>query len=201
MIKTFLFDLGNVIMVFSHDRMFRQIADLCGLDFEAVKEFFIDQGVGLAYERGAISSQEVHQLACEKAGKEVDFDAFMDAGSNIFFPRDEVITLLHDLKKRGYRLILLSNTSEAHYRFISKRYSFLSLFDGLTLSFQVGVAKPNVAIYTHALNLAKCSPEECFYIDDIPEYVAAAEKLGIQGHIFQSPSHLVKNLREYQILP
>ena len=51
-----------------------------------------------------------------------------------------------------------------------------------------------------ALKHAHCSPQECYYIDDIQEYVQVAEKLGIQGHVFTSPSLLVKDLKAHNIL-
>lgn len=199
--KTLIFDLGNVIISFSHDKMYTQVARLCEMNVDTIKDLFEESRIGMQYERGLVSSEEIISFLSEKSGKTLDYSEVMGAGSDIFTPRHEMVDLLKALKKKGYRLILLSNTNEAHYEFINREYSFFNLFDHLILSYEVGAVKPESAIYEHALKHASCSPHECYYIDDIPEYIEAAAMLGIRGHTFTSPSHLYHELHEEGILP
>jgi HAD superfamily hydrolase (TIGR01509 family) len=54
--------------------------------------------------------------------------------------------------------------------------------------------KPNPAIYHAAVAAAGCRPEECFYTDDIVQFVEAARALGIDAVQFQSREQLEREL-------
>ena len=54
--------------------------------------------------------------------------------------------------------------------------------------------KPSPLIYEAALARAGCLPAECFFTDDIPEYVAGAIKAGIDAVQFQSESQIKQEL-------
>jgi putative hydrolase of the HAD superfamily len=82
------------------------------------------------------------------------------------------------------KVLLLSNTNATHLDWIRPRLPLLQRFDGLVLSYQLGVAKPDPAIFQQALKLAGTSPERTAFFDDVETYVAAAKALGIKGHVF-----------------
>ena len=94
----------------------------------------------------------------------------------------------------------LRNTNEAHFDYISKRYDFLSLFDAHLLSFRLKKVKPEKEIYEAAIMASKTPREHCFYIDDIPEYVAAAKALGLEGHVYQNFPLFIETLKAEQVL-
>jgi putative hydrolase of the HAD superfamily len=108
--------------------------------------------------------------------------------------------LVQELKEKGYRLIVLSNTFEPHIDYIAKNYAILPYFDEHIYSYQVGYAKPEPQIYEVALQKAKCAPSSCFFIDDKIENIRTAEILGIQCHHFRSPSLLMDDLIRTGIL-
>jgi len=60
--------------------------------------------------------------------------------------------------------------------------------------------KPQPEIYRAALALAQCRPEECFFTDDIPEYVEGARRLGIDAVQFESGEQIERELRARAIL-
>ena len=103
------------------------------------------------------------------------------------------------MKKQGYRLVLLSNTNAAHFDFLTPRLPILDLFDEKILSFEVGVLKPHPKIYSAAIAAAKCPPQNCFYIDDIPEYVVAARTHGIDAEVFTDVPSLQAHLKKRQL--
>src|SRR5258708_1229372 len=109
----------------------------------------------------------------------------MYAAADIFSPNISLIKLLPQIKKKA-SLYLLSNTCEAHFQFIFKYHPFIHLFDGYILSYEAHARKPEVQIYDYALAKAKCKKEESFYVDDIEEYIHAANALGIEGHTYTS---------------
>ena len=64
------------------------------------------------------------------------------------------------------------------------------LFDHVINASEVGSVKPEPGIYHHALKLAGIEPHEAFFIDDRPENVEAAERLGWAGHVFENADGL-----------
>jgi putative hydrolase of the HAD superfamily len=62
------------------------------------------------------------------------------------------------------------------------------------LSYEVGAMKPDPRIFERAIELAGCLPEECFYTDDIAEYVEAARRMGIDAVQFQSCAQLEREM-------
>ncbi len=192
--KTIIFDLGNVLVDFSHEKMFNQVASLTGIPSENIYEFLMEERAGLQYERGLISTEEIYQLIQKQATITFELSEFIQAASMIFSPKKEMELLVKKLKEKGYQLLLLSNTFEPHFNYIAENYTFLPLFDHWILSYEVGYVKPEKKIYEEALKYANCPSSECFFIDDRIENILGAEVLGIKGHQFRSPSLLMDDL-------
>ncbi len=184
-IKTIFFDLGGVLINFSHEKMCRNIAEFCGLDLGLVKTHLFEKGLSERYEKGDIDSNTLHQHFCNLSGQSLSLPGLMDATSQIFSQKAEMPPILERCKQQGIQLILLSNTCEPHFLQARKQFPFLSLFDGFILSYEVGARKPEKKIYDAALELANCPKEQCLYTDDVQEYVDAAIKFGIDSHLFK----------------
>jgi putative hydrolase of the HAD superfamily len=129
----------------------------------------------------------------------LDVAAVRRAASDIFWAHDDMLPILAGLKKNGYRLVLLSNTSISHFNWVREHYRFLPHFDDFVLSYEAGAIKPDFPIYEQALQKIQCDPHECFYTDDIPDYVAAGRRVGLQAEVFQNALSLAGHLRERQI--
>jgi putative hydrolase of the HAD superfamily len=99
------------------------------------------------------------------------------------------------------RLVLLSNTSVTHLKFIERNFSVLELMDDRVTSFEAGALKPEDRIYEVAMSKALCEPDECFYTDDIEAYIRKAETFGIQARLYTTTASLLKALRDLEVLP
>jgi HAD superfamily hydrolase (TIGR01549 family) len=96
----------------------------------------------------------------------------------------------------GYRLGILSNTCEGHWEHCAGRYALVrELFDVHILSYRVGAAKPDPAIYQSAARQAGVAPEDVFFTDDIPSHVEAARASGFDAVQYTSTPKLVQDLR------
>lgn len=179
------FDLGNVILFFDHERMFRQIAALCGVAVDRVRDAYTREGVGALYEAGKVSTDQLLARCSEWRGAPVRREDFVRAAGDIFVLNAPMVELIGELRQRGTRLVLLSNTSEAHMDWVRATYDFLGLFDALVLSYEVGAMKPDRSIYEAALRVSGVPAEECFYTDDIEAYVEAARAMGVDAHLYQ----------------
>jgi len=198
-IKTCFFDMGNVLVHFSHDKMCRNIATLCGWTEPETKTFLIDEGRQWKLERGEVTEQQFHEEFCQATGRSLDIDKLRHAAADIFWVNESIVPVLHQLKNAGMRLVLLSNTSVTHLNFIERNFSILELMDDRVTSFEAGAIKPEDRIYEVALSKANCDPHECFYTDDIEAYIRKAETFGIHSRLYTTTELLLRSLRDLAV--
>jgi putative hydrolase of the HAD superfamily len=94
-----------------------------------------------------------------------------------FEPVEAMYAALRKARAAGVRTCLLSNSWGNAY----PRERFGEIFDAVVISSEVGLRKPDQAIFRHALDLLGLPPGACAFIDDIEHNVRAAEELGIVG--------------------
>ena len=86
-------------------------------------------------------------------------------------------------KEQGYRLYVLSNASSSFYQYFP-RFAPFEYFDGLVVSCDIHIVKPDIRIYQYLLETYGLVPEDCFFIDDMAANVEGAQKAGISGAVF-----------------
>lgn len=192
--KCFLFDMGNVVIRFSHERMCRQVAEVVGWTPAQVRGWLFDSGVLDQFERGQVTSHAVVERIRDATGRKIAADPFWHAVNDIFEPNASLWPVLRMLRSAGHRLVLLSNTCEQHFAFVRRAYPILSVFDAYTLSYEVGAMKPERAIFDRAISLAEVSADACFYSDDIERFIVAAGGFGIAGAVFTTTEAFLENL-------
>jgi len=195
MIRTAFFDMGNVLVHFSHERMCEQIGALCRHDGPAIRELLFGTGLQLDFERGLISEAEMHARLESATGRTLDFQAAVRAASDIFRLNEPILPVLDVLRSQGIRLVLLSNTSVSHLNWVRQEYDILQRFDHLVTSCDAGAVKPEPAIFKAALAAAHCDPHEAFYTDDIVEYIETARTYGIDAEVFIDTPTLIGHLQ------
>lgn len=196
MLKTILFDLGNVIVHFSHALMCEQIGVVLNRTGPETRTFLLDSGLMWDFERGKISERELLAVIQQELGRRVEAVALSTACSDIFQLNEPIVPVIESLKRQGLRLVVLSNTSRWHVQWIRQKWDVLEHFDQLVLSYKVGAIKPEPMMYEAALKAIHCKPEECFYTDDIPAYVARAREFGLQAEVFTDVESFVRHLAE-----
>jgi len=101
--------------------------------------------------------------------------------------RPEMLTLLGDLKRR-YRLAVLSNTSRRDMgRYLVERRGLADIFEVVVGSADVGMAKPEAAIYRLTLAKLGIEPGAALFVDDQQRNTMVAEALGMQAVVFSTP--------------
>lgn len=91
---------------------------------------------------------------------------------------DDVRESLAQVQDMGFRMGLISNISSYRAGWL-KEIELAPFFDTMALSCDLGVTKPDPAIYLAALEGLRVQPEECVFVDDVPPYVQAARDLGM----------------------
>jgi glucose-1-phosphatase len=197
--KTIFLDFGNVIGFFDHSRAIRQLIAHTRVPAAELDKHLYSGQLCDDYESGRISTAEYVRQA--KAAGELDCtdDQFLAAYADIFWPNSPVCELIPRLAK-SYRLVLASNTNDAHYlRFSQMFANELRHFGYLVTSHTVGARKPRTEFYQRAHEFAQASPSECVFVDDLPKNIAAAKEFGWNGILYRSGDDLAGKLAEVGI--
>jgi HAD superfamily hydrolase (TIGR01509 family) len=179
-IELLLFDLGGVLVDFSGPRELGQFLRTASTPAEILKRW-IECPHTDAFERGSISSKEWA-------------DRFVKAW-DVTLPPDEFVKAFRMMTRRvlpgarelldelrpNYRLAVLSNSNELHWDRNTHELKLIELFEFAISSHQVGLCKPDPAIFAIALERAQLPPQSVMFFDDLPGNVAAAASLGIQA--------------------
>ncbi len=195
MTKALIFDLGNVLVPFDFARGYAELQSYCALDPSEIRRRISERRLAQRYESGEVDSATFHREMEQLLEASIPYPEFCRIWNSVFYPvtlfADEMIAAL----AARYPLILLSNTNPIHFSMLSERYPIFRHFHELVLSYEVGAMKPAAAMYEEALRRARCRPEECFYTDDIAEYVEAARRHGIDAVQFHSAAQIEQELK------
>ena len=85
--------------------------------------------------------------------------------------------------------------SNRFFHYFPKHYD-LNSFDGVVVSSDVKMIKPNPEIYQYILKTYHLNPEESLFVDDMKENIEAAKALGIHGIVFETYEQAVRDLNE-----
>jgi putative hydrolase of the HAD superfamily len=124
---------------------------------------------------------------------DLTFEEFIPIFNEIFEEDLGVVDLISKLKSH-YRLGLISNTNAIHVTHILETYPVMNSFDRHWFSNEAGIRKPNPAIFEMALTHFSVEPSEAVFIDDMPDNVESAKRMGIHGILYQGIEPLKVNL-------
>jgi putative hydrolase of the HAD superfamily len=192
--RAVIFDLGRVLVHFDYKRGYRALEGLCPHEAAAIPKLLAGTGLVERFETGLVEPRDFVAEMSRALDLRVDYEKFCEIWSCIFTDTLVPESMLEGLKAR-YRLLLLSNTNAIHFEMIRRTYPMLRHFDDLILSYEVKAMKPQPAIYRAAIERAGCEPGECFYTDDVPEYVAGARAMGIDAVQFQGAERLAEEMK------
>jgi putative hydrolase of the HAD superfamily len=192
----FYFDLGNVLLYFDHEIGCRQMAEVAGLTAVEVRRVLLESDLLARYEDGRYSREQFYEAFCRETSTCADVDRLETAASDIFRLNTSILPVVTRLKDAGYRIGVLSNTCESHWRFILAHFKalFPAAFDVLALSFKLGAAKPDERIFVRAAELAGVAASDIFYCDDIAANVAAARRAGFDAVQYTDTAALVSEI-------
>ena len=184
-ITTIVFDFGGVVVDWDMRHLFRTV-----FDDETEMERFLAEVLtpaeNLRCDLGTPLAEVVAGLVTRHPAHRLALEAWRDRWIETI-PREVpgADQLLRDLKTAGYRLVGLSNFSNETFPLCRARYDVFDHFDDIVLSGNVGVAKPDPAIYLVMCERSSIRPEEAVFIDDSPLNVAGAEAVGMRALHFR----------------
>ena len=199
-IKNVVFDIGNVIvrwapleivrLTFGNDR-----------DHQELGKAIFQSEIWMNLNKGFISEAEakVHYqitiglsaLECERLFYYVKHTQLLIFGS---------VELVQRVKAAGYNVFALTDNVHEIVSHLQSTYTFWDLFDGATISADLGLLKPQAAIYQAMLAQNDIEPAETVFIDDMPYNVEGAKAVGIAAIQFENSAQCEQELRELGLI-
>jgi len=206
MIKAVIFDLGSVLTGSEWLLVYGEISKESKIPEEKVREvvnsLFIKWSSGKIDEDGFWKEFEIQTGV--SLSKEFTKDFFLKTYKEWSKDIKESWEILVELKAKGIRLALLSNTIEPHVLANEEMGRLEKLrdigFEAFIWSYEEGFRKPDPRIYKVMLAKLNLPAEACAFVDDDLENVEAAKELGMRGIHFQAPEQLRKDLTELGLL-
>ncbi|MBI1244222.1 MAG: HAD-IA family hydrolase [Alphaproteobacteria bacterium] len=198
--NTVIFDLGGVLIDWNPRYLYRKILK----DEAEIDRFLSDvctHDWNVAQDAGRTIAEAVAEATARHPDKADLIHAFYERFEEMLGGSIAgTVAILEELHSKGTPLYALTNWSAETFPIGRRRFDFLSLFRHITVSGELKLAKPDPAIYRHALAAANRAAKECVFIDDSPKNVAAARDIGIHALHFTSPDALRGALSELGIL-
>lgn len=140
---------------------------------------------------GAVSEKEWFETTAALAGKTAA--EVRDEFKGLLNINDAVVECIKKLKA-SCAIGICSNTSGTYLRALLKERVLTGLFDGIVISSECGIIKPDPRIFRLAAEKLSVRPEEAVFIDDNPDNVEAARRVGMTGILFSSAEDLKEAL-------
>ena len=115
-------------------------------------------------------------------------------------PIPGTVAILDELRGRGVPLYALTNWSAETFPYARQRFAFLDWFQDIVVSGEVGLVKPDPAIYRLVLHRCGLEPGNTVFIDDSPRNVAGAAALGLDAILFEAPDRLRESLKSRRLI-
>ena len=205
-IKAIVLDFGNVIINIDPELTVKQMSVLSGKSHEAVKKLLQESELFRRYETGLFNDEDFREIVRQTLGFPFS-DREVDHAWNALLldVPPERISLLLDLRAK-YPLYLLSNTNHIHIAkcntYFREHFGIASvdtLFDKAFLSYEMGMWKPDKAIYLEVLSEIGVEPSEMLFVDDNLDNITAAKKLGIQAIHLTPDTDLVELFKKLNL--
>lgn len=199
MIKNIVFDLGNVLVDFVPTAFIQRYTS-DPVEGKALVEAIFASPEWVAFDRGTITKEEIKATAVKKLPHLAEtIELILEKWHHVITPREDILPLIADLKAQGYQLYLLSNAPVDFYLF-EEQVPVLQAFDGLFISSDWKMIKPEQEIYRTFCHQFQLVPSQCVFIDDLAINVEAARQVGMASFVYRKDvAELQENLRSIGI--
>lgn len=189
-----VFDLGGVLIDWDPDRLYRKL-----IEDPAERSRFLAEVCSPAWhdaqDRGRSGAEATAALQRVHPGRADLIAAFYDRWPEMFGGAlPATVEVLRELDRAGVRLLALTNWPAEKFADARSRFPFLSRFEGIVVSGEEGVAKPDEAIFRILLDRYSLDPASTVYIDDNAGHVQTAARLGMTALRFGDVPQLRRDL-------
>jgi putative hydrolase of the HAD superfamily len=192
--RNVIFDLGGVVFDWNPDHIVSRVQPVPELR-AALKEALFGHADWRMFDRGTLTEPELTQRLQRRLGPtQPKVDAILDAVRNSLVEKPETLELMRTLQERGTPLYCLSNMPASIYTHLRRRHSFWDVFNGIVISGEVQMMKPEPEVFRHLLEKYNLRPQETVFIDDLLANIQAAEQVGLRTILFKDAAQCRREL-------
>jgi len=192
-IKNIVFDLGGVLITLDRSEAVNRFKEAGLINAPELLNAYHQKGIFLELEEGKLSKEEFYEAVRREARKYVSNDTVEHGWMGFLKEMPEYkLSMLEELRRKGYRLYLLSNTNPIIMSwafspaFSPQGKSIDEYFDKLYLSYQIGYTKPHPEIFRFMFNDSGMIPAESLFIDDGRANVEMGKQLGMKTYLAEN---------------
>lgn len=196
-IHTLVFDLGGVLIDWNPEYLYRKI-----FSDPAERAHFLEnictQEWNEQQDAGRPIKEATEILIREHPSYEEEIRAYYGRWGEMLGGAigETVVILKHFIESKAHRVYALTNWSAETFPIAQERFEFLDWFEGVIVSGEEKMKKPDPAIYRLLQQRYGIQPKQTLFIDDSPANIEAATKLGFQTIHFRHPQQLELELRQ-----
>ena len=194
-IRAVIFDYGEVLCTRDLDAHRRLLA-LTGLDSDTFDRFYWRDRRD--YDLGLLNGRSYWAKFARDAGLSftaAQIDTLIETDVLMWINLNKpMLAWAAALQNAGLRTAILSNMGPEVLRYMRQQFAWLADFDQLTWSCELGIAKPDPAIYTLTCEKLKVRPGETLFLDDNSENIRGAQQLGLHAIQFKNVDQLRRDL-------
>ena len=196
-----VFDLGGVLIDWNPRYLYRQLFDGDEAAMETfltevtTPEWNLQQDAGRSWDDAVAALTRQHPEHAELIA--AYRDRWPETLGEAIGPTVEI---LDELRRAGVRLFALSNWSAETFPVARKRYPFLGWFEGIVISGEVGITKPDERVYRQLLERNGLDPASTVFVDDNEANVRAADEIGMIAIRFEGGDALRSTLSDLGLL-
>ena len=195
----FLFDLGGVFFDWDPDHFYKNV-------FENIeeREFFLAEVCNDQWNVQQDAGRSIAEAELQLIPKFPHYEKeikmyYKNHRKMIRGVFEESVDILKKLKDKNYDCYVLSNWSAETFEGMTDDYPFLKLFDGLLISGEDKLIKPDHAIYQLARDRFNLNPEETVFIDDKLENIQAAQEMNFKTIHLTDPNIIKTEIKKFLV--
>lgn len=197
MIKNIILDMGNVLLYFRPELALKEFFET-EEDRNIIRKELFEGPEWIMGDEGKITNEERYDRVSPRVPKELHsrLKACVEGWHMCISPVTGAKEFCKEMKEKGYGIYVLSNACNRFHYYFPKFYD-TNFFDGIVVSSDVHMIKPNAKIYQYLLDSYRLHAEECLFLDDREENVEAAKAMGMKAEIFEDNYDDIKKM--YQL--
>ncbi len=200
MIRAVLWDVGNVLLRWDIRALYRRVFD----DPEEMERFLAEVWTP-AHNLRCDAGEPFEAVIAEVVVRHPHYESQVRAAWDRWIetvpgPVPGMVELLGDLRDAGYTQVGVTNFSAETFPLVADRPE-IRLLDDVVVSGRLGVVKPDADIYLHALGRAQVDLHQAVFVDDSPENVDGADRLGLRSILFVDASQVRDELTQLGVAP
>ncbi len=196
----FIFDLGKVLVDFDYTIAARKVAARSAKAPADLHAFLGSSPLLLEYESGRVTRRKFYEAVRDAVGFTGDLEEFGGYFADIFSEMPATIALHAELRQRGFKSYIFSNTNDLAIEHVRRNFPFFANFDGYLFSYEVGAMKPQPEIYAAMEAMVGRRGADLIYLDDRAENIAAGAARGWRTVLHKTPEKTRAALEIFGVL-